>query len=302
MLDDFCPRPSPPTVIPASVNSAEEGECPVISNKKPKCASLSSGVVSPRNGIQSRSRSFDSETVNWGNECVTAQLPVLLEDERVDLYALSNDQDFQPPMVETSSDEKGNVDVVQLSPPLADKAENPPSIIVDQEHDFPLSPVLLAESMSPIEVHNEPTSVSLIIISSDGNKEAEEEKDNEDTSGTNRTTTIGPVDGEISPLEQSIADVQGGDGCLQSAILRSYSYSPISRMRRRRKARRRNTEPIGGGINEIFPSGSYGDLELNFDTRVSEYVFGRYLNFCVFTLVNSSDIDGCQIEVGVLHA
>ncbi|KAL5971223.1 hypothetical protein TSMEX_001082 [Taenia solium] len=258
MVDDFCPRLSSLTVIPAPINSAEDGECPIIFNKKP------SSVVSLRNSILSTSRSVDPETVNQGNECMTAQSTIL-----------SNNQDFPPPMVEnSSSDEKGNVNVVQLSPPLAHGEGNPSSMVVNQEHNFPRSPVLLDESMSPIEMHNEPTSVSVIVISSNSNKEAEE-KGSEDTPGKNQITTAESVDGGISALEQSIAGVQGDDRYLHSTTLKSYSHSPISRTRRGRKGRRRNTEQVGRESNEVFSFGSYGDLEPNFGTGVSKYISGR---------------------------
>ncbi|KAL5110822.1 hypothetical protein TcWFU_008601 [Taenia crassiceps] len=253
MLDDFCPRLFPLTAIPATVISTEDGRCPATSNKKPKCASLLSSVVSPRNRIPSRSRSIDLETVDHEDECA-------------DLCARSNDQDFQSPMIEaSSSDEKGNVDAVQLSPPLADEAENPLSIVVDQEHYFPRSPVLLAESMSPTVMHNGPTSVSTIIISSDTNKEAEDEKGSENIPNENQATTVESVDAGITPLEQPIAGVRGGNRHLQSTTLRSHTYPPVSRTMQRR-TRRRNKKRIGTGSNEVFSFGSYGDLKLNFST------------------------------------
>ncbi|EUB61955.1 hypothetical protein EGR_03228 [Echinococcus granulosus] len=267
-LDDFCPRLSPLTVIPAPFDPAEEGGGPAFSNEEPKCTLLSSSIVSSWNNIPSRGRPIDSKAVNQGNTCMSAQSPILLEADPVDLDALSNDQDFQPPMIKISSGDEGRVeDVVQRSPPLVDDTENLPLVVVDQEHDFPRSPVLLDESMSSIRIHDEPALVKPIIISPDNSEEAEEGV-SEDTPGENQTTTAESVNRVASPLEQSIGGVQDGDRYLQPIILSNRSDSPTNRTRQRRKikTRRRTTEPVGRGSGNVFSFGSYEDLEPNFET------------------------------------
>ncbi|VDM31269.1 unnamed protein product [Hydatigera taeniaeformis] len=253
MLDDFCPRLSF-TVIPTSANSPEDGEGPAVSSKKLNHQSRPSSLILARDGILTGSRSIGSEAINRGNERVNVQSPVLLENEPVELYTSSNGQNFQPPMIETSFGHDGdNLNVVQLSS-ATDEA-------VDRKHNCPRFLVLPDRSMSPLRMHDESTSVSQVMISSNSNKAARDEKGGKGTISENQALSLMSVERGISTLEESTTEFQNGDRDLQTTTTMSFSYSYISRTRRRRKVIRRTTE--------LFHMGSNGDLERHFDNGVN---------------------------------